>query len=785
MKIKYFLLLTAWGISLSGWAFEVKPEKAMIVIAENAGSPQRFAALELQRHFELITGVKVPVAEGGKAPVDAFPFYVGIKPAGGTEKLLPEEAVWHAKDNGVWLYGDDAYPTGKKGELAYVKIWNQPTGTLTAVYDFLEKEFGVRWLEPGNGGIVYQSSPVLRFNTGEGRWNPGQLVMRKLRVPPPWNYYSENIRETIAPQFRMTREQYEEMLQNYQIWVKRQRMGQSLALSYGHAFTKWYANYGKEHPDWFAMHPDGSRKLRGKPIGAKLCVSNPEVVKQVVALWSANKPVSINTCENDGGFFCNCPNCLALDVRLPDERLEDHLTDRYLNFTNRVLTLPQKERPDVVAVMYAYSYYKFPPRRERVMPNTVIGFVPSMMQQGVGEMYERWYQAGARKIFLRPNDGEVNIGLPMGFEKCMFDAFQLGIKYGIIGTDYVISGYWPATGIADYILARGHSDPSKPFEYWENEYYAAFGGGAEKVRDYYQYWRREVWDARIFKDRKRIMEQGRYDNFQRGLMWHLGNYYRVADFDTTDAMLVEALAACRNPQEKQRIENLQLANRHARMSFATMTEKGERKKNLSTNLYEFRLQNRDRLNFNWGRLLEVEQRYGDVAGVNTAGIYCEFSAFQQLRLQWRFMIDPGDVGLKEKWYEQSENQISSTWDQIRVNMPWEQQYLKEMRPELKKQLSNYDGIGWYSLSFPIDPSWKGSEIHLYFGAVDESAWVWLNGRKSGERIYVKGSDQWREPFTIRIDEQIDWNKKRQNVVVRVEDTGGQGGIWKPVAVVKK
>ena len=82
----------------------------------------------------------------------------------------------------------------------------------------------------------------------------------------------------------------------------------------------------------------------------------------------------------------------------------------------------------------------------------------------------------------------------------------------------------------------------------------------------------------------------------------------------------------------------------------------------------------------------------------------------------------------------------------------------------------------------INPKWKGKEISLMFGAVDESAWVWVNGKYAGKRLYVRDPD-WSTPFAINITDQIDWNQKRQTVVVKVHDSNGAGGIWRGIMLV--
>ena len=46
----------------------------------------------------------------------------------------------------------------------------------------------------------------------------------------------------------------------------------------------------------------------------------------------------------------------------------------------------------------------------------------------------------------------------------------------------------------------------------------------------------------------------------------------------------------------------------------------------------------------------------------------------------------------------------------------------------------------------------------------------------------KDLNDWKKAFSIRIDENIDWEKKDQSLVVKVQDARGQGGIWQPVVL---
>ncbi len=769
----------------------VDPNHAVIVLPENAGPIRRFAALELQKHLELITGTLLPIRP--RSENGMYPFYLG--PPAGTDlkEQVREEAHWLVTPEGTWLYGEDfqGIPAKTVNDFSPVFSKASRTGTLFAVYDFLEKELGILWLEPGDDGIVYPSTAKLKLAAGSGSWSPGGLIQRQIRTGySSWKHYSEQVAPTLPESFRQNREQYEKSSEAVHIWLKRQRMGNSSPMSYGHAFTHWWKLYGKEHPEYFAMQADGVRRPENQqqPDRCKICVSNPAVHNRIVANWRAEKNPSqiINVCENDSGGYCRCPECLKLDAPLKGEKFADNLSDRYVWFANAVRRKAAEFNPDASVIMYAYSCYRFPPRREKVDPQVIIGFVPSMMMlEQVERMYRGWKQAGAQKLFLRPNDQHVNTGLPMGFEKQMFDHFQLGIKNGIIGSDYdSLHNFWPATGFADYVLARAHTDPSKSFEHWENEYCSAYGAAKDKVRDYFRYWRQNIWEKRLTPNMAKIRERGRYGNFRRGLMWDINKYYTPADFEATDAILAEAAGQKLSASERHRLETLQLANRHARLAYQALVAPPSQKFLEGRKLLEFREKHRDDLNFNWGALLKIEQDFGDVSGITAAARFQEYSNALALPEQWYFQIDPENIGLQEHWENYSWHRIRTTWDPIQVNSCWENQSLKEMHPKLKKILKNYDGIGFYAQSIKVPAEWKGSPVYLFFGAVDESAQVYLNGKFAGEHLF-QNTDDWKTPFAIRIDSLVDWDAPSQTVVVRVEDKNGSGGIWKPVFLTRK
>ena len=96
-------------------------------------------------------------------------------------------------------------------------------------------------------------------------------------------------------------------------------------------------------------------------------------------------------------------------------------------------------------------------------------------------------------------------------------------------------------------------------------------------------------------------------------------------------------------------------------------------------------------------------------------------------------------------------------------------------------MKNYNGTGYYAIGAAVPREWRNKgRVRIFFNAVDESATVYLNGKLCGSRIFRPGSDDWKTPFEIDVTDAVDWSKSHQNLVVRVDDSSGQGGIWKPV-----
>jgi len=132
---------------------------------------------------------------------------------------------------------------------------------------------------------------------------------------------------------------------------------------------------------------------------------------------------------------------------------------------------------------------------------------------------------------------------------------------------------------------------------------------------------------------------------------------------------------------------------------------------------------------------------------------------------WKMISDPRSEGHLKKWF--LENFDDSSWKPVKIGN-WETQGFPD-----------YDGVAWYRIKFTMPPKMDCNSVELRFEAVDESAWIWLNGVYLG--CHDVGQEGWNKTFSVDCRREIRWNAEN-TLVVRVLDIAQGGGIWKPVHV---
>ena len=128
--------------------------------------------------------------------------------------------------------------------------------------------------------------------------------------------------------------------------------------------------------------------------------------------------------------------------------------------------------------------------------------------------------------------------------------------------------------------------------------------------------------------------------------------------------------------------------------------------------------------------------------------------------EWRFQIDRNKQGIQEEWYRV--DQPTGDMRQIQELGFWESITDRD-----------YDGVGWYFTDFDYHGAFDKAALH--FLSVDDNASVWLNGSKVGDH---GGANQ---PFKMDVTAHI--QKGRNRLAVRIEDTGGFGGLTGSVEIL--
>lgn len=744
---KFLAAVTAFAVAIVLYAAEIDVANAVIVMDGTASPDMGSAVNDLRTHLELVSAKKL----SGKGNNYKFIFRDGKEENVGTWTVTDKETIF----------------TGKGRNIRY------------AVSDFLEKELGIVFYSPFD--TAYKAQDPIRLTNASGRF------VDKYFEHFYWGTANDHT-------------DYKKVA----AWISHFKCDKFADWNTAHAFVGWWNKYGKTHPEIFAMSKNGVRgevscgvntndpaaALSGKNNLLQICCACPTVEDFLIEqhLSGRLKHKNINISSNDGiGNQCYCPECRKLDVPRPHIPEWEVLTDRLLNLANRIARRSAKFNPPLDVHFLSYCETEEAPLREKVESNILVTFCPTDYRlERLEEQLGGWGNAGARKIRVRPNL-PCYLGyssLPLGFEKHGYLYFKKVLSYPqVVGCniDNLACVWWDTFGFAAYTMGKTILEPDKDFAYWENQYLKAYGEAAPDMKKYYAYWRENIWEKRILPDYGEILKRARYFNIQRGVLMEAGKYYKESDFDTTDSFLKNALSRKLDPAEKQRVEKIVLANTHAKLVFRAATLKESARTVAIRELLKFR-----KVHTEFADATPIEIRWGDLTGLKMAEAMLKYDLpVMDTPIFWYFKIDPQDAGIREKWYAFKASDFTKWGEMAATHTYWQgTPKMPNMSDALKEKLKTYDGYGWYAQRLSVPADWKFDKVYLLFGAVDDGCNVYVNGRKLLECHWTKGGDE-SKPFDVEISGAIDWNNPdKTDVLVRVEDKGGQGGIWKRVFLTR-
>ena len=318
--------------------------RAQIVVPDKPAFLEQFAASELQAFLEKSSGVKLPIVEESRHNAALYAFLLGN--------------TRMSKELGISLNEETAGRDGftlQSVPNGLAVVGRIELGTLFGVYELLERYFDVRWFMPGELGQFVPRKETLQM---------GQVNL------------------TYKPSFRVR------WVGNGQ-WPLRQRMNAYVTAGKENVGINWKwhfhtfitlippEKYHAQHPEFFALVSGKRSVTDSKSHGNQLCTSNPELVREVaknlIAVLDAEPGIEIITLSpNDGGGFCECDHCTALDE--PQRDWFAKYSRRLAIFNNEVARLVAAKHPGVLIKVGAYAMYARPPLDEDYRPEKNLFF---------------------------------------------------------------------------------------------------------------------------------------------------------------------------------------------------------------------------------------------------------------------------------------------------------------------------------------------------------------------------------------------------------------------------
>lgn len=718
------------------------------------------AVEELVEHLHLISGVTLPVVTNAATlPAGRVPIRLGTRTDAALDEIIrsrgevPSAFALRVRPDGVDIRG--------LGD----------SGTLFGVYELLE-QLGVRWYAPGEWGRVVPEARTVRLALQETVQSPSC----KIRSLGGW------------------------MSSNTGWWI-RQRMGRDIERAKG--------RHGMP-----GNPPSGTSR--------QVCLSGHHAPGALEAVVGAlRKSLEENPDRKnfdmgplDGGGYCQCEGCRALDGDAYDPmRDAPSMSDRYVWFFNRVLDELEDEYPDIHIGWYVYAAHFFPPRHVTPNPRIVHTFAPIDVDRNRGMDNP---MSPDRHIFRSVIDGWAefepdamnyrgyynNLACPQ-FPWSQVDRVRHEIPaLHALGIDAfmveVIRQSWASSVITPYVASRVMWDVNTDVDALLDEFYATFYGPAEKpMRAYlegieaafrdtpyftgssYVYFpifdaeRRDALRGALEKASKRAPREG--ENLYGERVWAARQGFRRLEIflDMIRARNRHDYAgAFRKMQEYWDVndelanyvlegENLKGAAMRSRLALVNLMERS------ASEEYDF---------VPYGGRDNYFKRFWEPAVVSGhTRTVAAGELVMGLDDEWDFLLDPAEIGEIGGW--QRPGPLGGNWQPIKTtSKSWSDQ-----------GLHYYKGVAWYRQQVTLPEKFKGRPVYLWFGGVGVKAKVWVNGVLLGTsrepNAGLPGAPGTFRPFDFLATEALRFGEPN-TVSVKITNDRladlGVGGIIAPV-----
>ncbi len=564
-----FALLPDRQVFISGE--KTKVENLEIVV-ESSNPLLDFAAGELQTMLKTATGSEVPI--------------VNTPAAGATSLILGNNSFALANGLAVETLPDEGYFIEKKGSRIYLlgrdserdsplhNRWGQyyQRGTLSAVYDFLERFAGAHFFFPGKYGTIIPKK--------DGLYLPERIRILERPELSDRRYYSGTARW------------YDEGIYNgvkgENLHLLRLRFSENM-IPFGHglAYLNFIERFSQTHPEFFALTTDGKRYCEGSMLHTgQLCFNSgirEEIYQDAKAYLSGAKPAlrglkywNLNSgsgryfslMTQDWMYWCACEKCQAIaepgrgKIYSSDRQA---VSDFIWAFTSEVAQRLTKEGIPGTITQMAYSPYDLIPNGN-IASNIVVQVAvngrgsDSENEKKDTEKIRAWTEKLGNKVsvwtYAMGKHMNKNIpGIPAMMPRHV-DRFIKKNQAYIIGgffeseTDFFLFNY-----LNYYVLGKVLWDPSIDVQQLLDEHYQVmFGEGAAMMEQFFSEmedaWMNKILGAEVMTGlgpKAKIPSEIE--------LWT--RIYSPAKLAEYASLFIAAKAAATDPEAVERIEFIQ------------------------------------------------------------------------------------------------------------------------------------------------------------------------------------------------------------------------------------
>jgi hypothetical protein len=518
--------------------------------------------------------------------------------------------------------------------------------------------------------------------------------------------------------------------------------------------------YLKSNPEYFS-------EVKGVRQPFQLCMTNPTVLQIVIDQvrngLSADPSIEIvEISPNDGYGYCECENCKKISDA------EGTQMGPLLQFLNKISDAIIKDYPDVKINTLAYLETITPPKTFKQRPN--ISFWLCTDSYGWGKPNEFAWETKKLDDALK------------GWKK--FDADMIIWDYP---SDYLYMR--PQTNMPvhqknlNYYIKHGATGLMYQAAHAETN----FGADHSYLRSWV--WAKQLWNPSL--DTRALMRDfnygyygvaGEYMQKYDDMLWNAWGIIRKHWKEKTppnpidkafvvkgwNLMKQAEAAAVNDPELLKRIKTAQMPLMYMQATYGPGNdtagylallddfEKAAKAAGVTNIENAFQGPDTDKIFAMWRKLAATD--------LNKVG-------YEELNNEWKFSPDKNNQGMDSKWYATDFD--DSSWAKVRSDTGggWDTQ-----------GFSGIHGYGWYRQNLDIsDEMLSKEDLKILFLAVDEEAEVFINGQRACDHTVASTGRPveilWTEPFMF---DPKPFLKPGKNVIaVRVNDTMGMAGIWKP------